>query len=156
APPQVNMIKRMRALPMGINIIAGPTGSGKSTTLQRCLSTLIRERRREISVFTVEDPPEYVIDGAQQMPVTNANTADERKAQFTKAINASLRSDPDVIMIGEIRDSSSAKLAFEAAMTGHQVWTTVHATDGLTIVSRLKDIGVEAYKLFDSTVVTGL
>lgn len=156
SPPQVNMIKRMRSMPMGINIIAGPTGSGKSTTLQRVLSTLIEERRREISVFTVEDPPEYVIDGAQQMPVTNANTPEERAEQFHKAINASLRSDPDVIMIGEVRDRESAKLAFEAAMTGHQVWTTLHATDGMTIVSRLKDIGVEAYKLFDSTVVSGL
>jgi type II secretory ATPase GspE/PulE/Tfp pilus assembly ATPase PilB-like protein len=156
ALPQINLIKRMRALPMGINIIAGPTGSGKSTTLQRCLSTLIAERRREISVFTIEDPPEYVIEGAQQMPVTNANTPEERMQKFHQAINAALRSDPNVIMIGEIRDKESAKLAFEAAMTGHQVWATLHATDAMTIVSRLKDIGVEPYKLFDPTIVTGL
>lgn len=156
AEKQIVQIKRMRAVPMGINIVAGPTGSGKSTTLQRILSTLMRERKGEISVFTVEDPPEYVIEGAQQMPVTNASTAEERKEKFNAAIRAALRSDPDVIMIGEIRDSESAKLAFEAAMTGHQVWATLHAVDALTIVSRLKDIGVDAFKLYDPAVFTGL
>jgi len=156
ARPQINQIKRMRALPMGVNIFAGPTGSGKSTTLQRALSTLIRERNREISVFTVEDPPEYVIEGAQQMPVVNAPTAEERMQRFHQAINAALRSDPDVIMIGEIRDRQSAKLCFEAAMTGHQVWTTLHATDARTIITRLQDIGVESYKLYDSSIITGL
>jgi len=143
-------------VPIGINIVAGPTGSGKSTTLQRILSTLMRERRNEIATFTVEDPPEYVIEGAQQMPVTNASTAEERKEKFNAAIRAALRSDPDVIMIGEIRDSESAKLAFEAAMTGHQVWATLHAVDALTIVSRLRDIGVDEFKLYDPAVFTGL
>lgn len=156
AQKQINQIKRIRATPMGINIVAGPTGSGKSTTLQRILTTLMRERKNEISVFTVEDPPEYVIAGAQQMPVTNASTAEERKEKFNAAIRAALRSDPDVIMIGEIRDHESAKLAFEAAMTGHQVWATLHAVDCLTIISRLKDIGVDEYKLFDPAVFTGL
>jgi type II secretory ATPase GspE/PulE/Tfp pilus assembly ATPase PilB-like protein len=156
AQKQIHHIKRIRATPMGINIVAGPTGSGKSTTLQRILVTLMRERRNEISVFTVEDPPEYVIAGAQQMPVTNASTAEERKEKFNAAIRASLRSDPDVIMIGEIRDAESAKLAFEAAMTGHQVWATLHAVDCLTIISRLRDIGVDEFKLFDPAVFTGL
>lgn len=156
AQKQIFQIKRIRATPMGINIVAGPTGSGKSTTLQRILTTLMRERKNEISVFTVEDPPEYVIAGAQQMPVTNASTAEERKEKFNAAIRAALRSDPDVIMIGEIRDHESAKLAFEAAMTGHQVWATLHAVDCLTIISRLKDIGVDEYKLFDPAVFTGL
>ena len=156
AQKQIHHIKRIRATPMGINIVAGPTGSGKSTTLQRILVTLMRERKNEISVFTVEDPPEYVIAGAQQMPVTNASTAEERKEKFNAAIRAALRSDPDVIMIGEIRDHESAKLAFEAAMTGHQVWATLHAVDCLTIISRLKDIGVDEYKLFDPAVFTGL
>jgi len=153
---QIEYLQRMRAMPMGINIIAGPTGSGKSTTLQRSLASLISQRNHEISVFTVEDPPEYTIKGAQQMPVVNAPTPEERAVKFTQAINAALRSDPDVIMIGEVRDGASAKLAFEAAMTGHQVWTTLHATDAITIMSRLKDIGVEDFKLFDPSVVTGL
>lgn len=156
AEKQIVQIKRMRAVPMGINIVAGPTGSGKSTTLQRILSTLMQERKNEIATFTVEDPPEYVIEGAQQMPVTNASTADERKEKFNAAIRAALRSDPDVIMIGEIRDEESAKLAFEAAMTGHQVWATLHAVDALTILSRLKDINVDEFKLYDPAVFTGM
>ncbi|GAB5387231.1 MAG: ATPase, T2SS/T4P/T4SS family [Alphaproteobacteria bacterium] len=156
SPTQIESIMAMRMNPMGINIVAGPTGSGKSTTLQKSLSTLMEMRRYEISVFTVEDPPEYVIKGAQQMPVTNANTPEERTIKFNAAINAALRSDPDVIMIGEVRDRESAKLSFEAAMTGHQVWTTLHATDAVTIMGRLLDIGVESYKLYDPGVITGL
>ena len=120
AQSQIDQIKIMRQRTTGINIISGPTGSGKSTTLQRGLSALMRERPG-ISTITIEDPPEYVIEGAAQIPVTNAKTNDERTEKFNIAIAGALRSDPNTIMIGEIRDSSSAKLAFQAAMTGHSV-----------------------------------
>src|SRR3546814_8845605 len=80
------------------------------------------EKRGQVNVITSEDPPEYVIKGAAQLPVTNATTDDERNEKFRQAISASLRSDPDLVMIGEIRDKASAALAFAAAMTGHQVW----------------------------------
>lgn len=155
APNQIRQIREMRRRPYGINIISGPTGSGKSTTLQRGLSALMREKAG-INVITIEDPPEYVIEGAAQLPVTNAKTAEERSEKFRQAITASLRSDPDVIMIGEIRDSSSAHLAFEAAMTGHGVWASLHANDAISIPDRLRDMGVEGYKLGDPTLVTGL
>lgn len=153
---QLKLIKHMRQIPIGINIISGPTGSGKSTTLKTALQALIREKRGEVNVITVEDPPEYVIEGAKQMPVTNTKTAGERSAAFQKAIGASLRSDPSVIMIGEIRDKESAKLAFEGAMTGHQIWTTLHTNSAIGIIDRLKDLGVEEFKLFDPSTVTGL
>src|SRR3546814_3684568 len=78
------------------------------------------EKRGQVNVITSEDPPEYVIKGAAQLPVTNATTDDERNEKFRQAISASLRSDPDLVMIGEIRDKASAALAFAAAMTGHQ------------------------------------
>ena len=94
----VEQIKRMRKKPFGINIFSVPTGSGKSTTLQRALSTLMREKRNTVNVITIEDPPEYVISGAAQLPVTNAQTDEDRNEKFRQAITASLRSDPDVIM----------------------------------------------------------
>lgn len=156
APEQVEDFEFLRAKPFGINIVAGPTGHGKSTTLQRNILAILREYKNNIAIFTVEDPPEYPIPGAVQMPVVNASSSEERAEAFTKAIAAALRSNPDRIMIGEVRDSSSAKLAFEAAMTGHQVWTTLHSNDAITIPFRLRDLHVEEYKLIDPTLLTGL
>lgn len=156
APEQVEDFEFLRAKPFGINIVAGPTGHGKSTTLQRNILAILREYKNNIAIFTVEDPPEYPIPGAVQMPVVNASSSEERAEAFTKAIAAALRSNPDRIMIGEVRDASSAKLAFEAAMTGHQVWTTLHSNDAITIPFRLRDLHVEEYKLIDPTLLTGL
>ncbi len=153
---QLEDFEYLRAKPFGINIVAGPTGHGKSTTLQRNIIAILKENNYNIAVYTVEDPPEYTIPGAVQMPVVNANTAEQRSAQFTKAIAAALRSNPDRIMIGEVRDAASAQLAFEAAMTGHQVWTTLHANDAITIPFRLRDLDVEHYKIGDPTLLTGL
>ena len=155
AKSQIEQIKRMRQRTSGINIISGPTGSGKSTTLQRGITALMRERPG-LSTITIEDPPEYVIEGAAQIPVTNAKSNDERTEKFNSAIAGALRSDPNTIMIGEIRDSSSAKLAFEAAMTGHSVWTTLHANSAISIIDRLLDLEVEPYKLSDIANISGL
>lgn len=155
-PEQLEDFSYLRAKPFGINIVAGPTGHGKSTTLQRNIIAILQEYNYNIAFYTVEDPPEYPINGAVQMPVTNAQTAEERAAQFTKAIAAALRSNPDRLMIGEVRDAASAQLAFEAAMTGHQVWTTLHANDAITIPFRLRDLQVEPFKLSDPELLTGL
>jgi general secretion pathway protein E len=155
-PEQLEDFEYLRAKPYGINIVAGPTGHGKSTTLQRNIIAILQEHKYNIAIYTVEDPPEYPIPGAVQMPVTNATSAEERAAAFSKAIAASMRSNPDRIMIGEVRDSASAGLAFEASMTGHQVWTTLHANDALTIPFRLRDLHVENFKLTDPDLLTGL
>ena len=156
AEHHVKQIREMRSRPYGINIISGPTGSGKSTTLQTSLQSTIREKRGEVNVLTVEDPPEYEIRGAIQLPVTNATSADDRNEAFRLAITGALRSDPDILMIGEIRDAASASLAFQAAMTGHQVWASLHANNGLSVLDRLRDLNVEEYKLSDASLVTGL
>lgn len=153
---QITQIKRMRRKPSGINVISGPTGSGKSTTLQRSIGAGLYECNFEKNVVTVEDPPEYEISGAAQLPVTNVKTEEERREAFRQAITASLRSDPDIVMIGEIRDGASANLAFQASMTGHQVWASLHANDAFGILDRLHDMGVELYRLSDYTLVTGL
>ncbi len=147
---------RLRAVPVGISIIAGPTGSGKSTTLQRNMIKLLQEKNYEINLLTVEDPPEYPIPGARQMPVTNANTEEEKDEQFNKALAAALRSDPDVIMVGEVRTLSAAQLAFKGALSGHGMWTTLHANSAPAIITRLMDMGVEPFKLQDPALMKGL
>ncbi len=155
APNHIKQIKKMRQRKEGIIIISGPTGSGKSTTLQRALAATFRERPG-LNILTIEDPPEYVIPGAIQLPVVNAQSAEERTEKFRQAITASLRSDPNIIMIGEIRDTASAMLAFEAAMTGHVAWASLHANDAISNLDRLRDKHVEFYKLTDSKLIAGL
>lgn len=153
---ELEMFYRLRAVPIGLNIIAGPTGSGKSTTLQRNMIKLLQDRKYEINLITVEDPPEYPIPGARQMPVTNASNEEEKDEQFNKALSAALRSDPDVMMVGEIRSLSAAQLTFKGALSGHSVWTTIHANSAPAIVTRLRDMGIEPYMLNDPELLKGL
>ena len=151
-----DLFYRLRAAPVGLSIIAGPTGSGKSTTLQRNMIKMLQEKRYEINLITVEDPPEYPIPGARQMPVTNANTEEEKEEQFTKALSAALRSDPDCMMVGEIRTYSAAELTFKGALSGHNMWSTLHANSAPAIVTRLRDMGIQTYMLNDPELVKGL
>lgn len=153
---ELDLFYRLRANALGLKIIAGPTGSGKSTTLQRNMIKLIQEHSGEINVLTVEDPPEYPIPGARQMPVTNASSEEEKDEEFNKALSAALRSDPDVIMVGEIRSLSAASLVFKGALSGHSVWTTLHANSAPAIITRLRDMGVQPYMLEDPELMKGL
>lgn len=154
-------IQTMKERPTGINIIAGPTGSGKSTTLQRIIVSYLKERHNRVHVITVEDPPEYPLKGAVQTPVV-AESPEGRSRAFSAAISAAMRLDPDTIMIGEVRDKSSAKLAVQAAMTGHQVWTTVHANDAMGIMDRMIDLLRDTENpnpldlIADPTIISGL
>ena len=154
--PQINAINFIKRKPHGINIIAGPTGSGKSTTLQYVLYSLVQETGGKKHIITVEDPPEYPIPGVVQTPVTNAVTEEDRIRAFQEAIKAAMRLDPDIIMIGEVRDQPSARLAVQAAMTGHQVWTTVHANTAFATVDRMIDLGVPEELIYDPGIITGL
>ena len=150
------LLFRLRSAPVGLNVVAGPTGSGKSTLLQRNMIKLLKEKNNEVNLLTVEDPPEYPIPGARQMPVTNANTEEEKNEQFGLALNAALRSDPDVLMVGETRSLSAASLVFKGALSGHLVWTTLHANSAPAIVTRLRDMGVQSYMLGDPELLKGL
>lgn len=171
-PEQISLIETMREQTSGINILSGATGSGKSTTLVSVLSEIIDEARHAgaskhveneaeefwgVSVVTIEDPPEYTIKGAVQTPL-GADKTDEStiRLAWTRAIAACMRQDPDIMMIGEIRDAGSARAAFDAAMTGHGVWTTVHTTDAIGIMSRLSGLDVPTDRLLDPEIVTGL
>lgn len=153
---QINTIEKMKQKPTGINIIVGATGSGKSTTLQLVLTKIIKETFGQKNVITVEDPPEYPIKGAIQIPVANTRDESERKGKFNQAITAAMRLDPDIIMLGEIRDEASATLGLRAAMTGHQVWTTLHANSVFGALDRLIDYDISLDMLSDPMILTGI
>ena len=128
--------------PHGIVLVTGPTGSGKTTTLYAALQTL---ETATTNVLTVEDPIEYELAGIGQTQVNPKIDLD-----FAKALRAILRQDPDVIMIGEIRDFETAQIAIQASLTGHLVLATVHTNDAPSLVTRLVDMGVEPYLLSSS------
>ena len=153
---QIRQISIMTARPVGINILSGPTGSGKTTTMKSILERVIRRRNGEVNTITIEDPPEYIITDAQQLPVTNVKTQEQRSEAFTQAISAGLRSDPDIIMIGEIRDLASAELAVEGALSGHPIYATLHANSAMDILVRLREMGIDDFKIFDSTLFCAL
>lgn len=121
----------------GIFLVTGPTGSGKSTTLYTALSQI---RRRDVNIITVEDPVEYRVDGITQIQVNH-----QTGYTFARALRHILRHDPDVIMVGEIRDEETARMAVESALTGHLVLSTLHTNDAATTVARLLEIGIEPY-----------
>lgn len=130
--------------PHGIILVTGPTGSGKSTTLYTALSSLNSE---EVNIITVEDPVEANIDGINQVQVNN-----KADMTFANALRSILRQDPDIIMIGEIRDSETAEIAVRASITGHLVVSTLHTNSTANSISRLADMGVEPYLIADSLV----
>jgi len=139
----LNSLAAMLGRPNGIVLVTGPTGSGKSTTLYAALDRLNTGTRK---IVTVEDPVEYKIDGLNQIQVKP-----EIGLDFARALRSILRHDPDVIMVGEIRDAETARIATQAALTGHLVLSTLHTNDAASAVTRLLDMGIEDY-LVTSTV----
>ena len=130
--------------PNGILLVTGPTGSGKSTTLYTALSELNNE---DVNIITVEDPVEANIDGINQVQVNP-----KAELTFASALRSILRQDPDIIMIGEIRDGETAQIAVQASITGHLVVSTLHTNSAAATISRLEDMGIESYLLADSLV----
>ena len=135
----LSQIKNLLAKPNGLVLVCGPTGSGKTTTLYSALE-LIKSVHRNI--VTVEDPVEYQIELVNQVQVDQ-----NRKVGFADALRSILRQDPDVIMIGEIRDAETAQIAVQAALTGHLVLSTLHTNDAPGAITRMRDMDVEPYKL---------
>ena len=130
--------------PHGILLVTGPTGSGKSTTLYTALSEL---NSSEVNIITVEDPVEANIDGINQVQTNN-----KANLTFASALRSILRQDPDIIMIGEIRDGETAGIAVQASITGHLVVSTLHTNSAASSITRLEDMGIEPYLIADSTV----
>jgi type II secretion system protein E len=136
--------KRMIGAPHGMVLVTGPTGSGKSTTLYSALSAL---NRTDVNVATIEDPVEYKLEGINQM-----QARPEIGLTFAAGLRALLRQDPDVILVGEIRDPETAEIAVNAALTGHLLLSTLHTNDAASAITRLNNIGVEPF-LTASTLV---
>ncbi|MCK4872129.1 MAG: Flp pilus assembly complex ATPase component TadA [Phycisphaerales bacterium] len=130
-------VKKISRQDSGLLMVCGPTGSGKTTTLYAILREIDREQR---NVITIEDPIEFQIEGVTQLPVN-----DDRGNSFSGLLRSVLRQDPDVLLVGEIRDIETARTAMQASMTGHVVLTTVHARDTIGSIFRLIDLGVEPY-----------
>jgi type II secretory ATPase GspE/PulE/Tfp pilus assembly ATPase PilB-like protein len=156
-PEQIALLRRVIHRSTGFNILSGGTGSGKSTTLECALTILMQFFENKINLLTIEDPPEYKIPGAIQTPILCDKDDEEAVSlAWARAIANAMRLDPDVMMIGEVRDLNTAVAAFRAAMTGHGVWTTVHANDLVSVLERLRDLGVSISLLTDPSLITSL
>ena len=141
-PERAKLLARLVGKPHGLFLTTGPTGSGKTTTLYSILQSIYSP---ELKIMTIEDPVEYELAGVAQIPVRPG-----RNFTFATGLRAILRSDPDVVMVGEIRDSETAEIAIRAALTGHQVFSTLHTNDAAGAVTRLVDMGVEPFLISSS------
>lgn len=139
APPVSAALARVVLRPDGIIVVAGPTGSGKSTTLRALVGAI---DRRRLAVATLEDPVEYPLNGVRQTDLSRLPGLD-----FASGIRSLMRQDPDVLLIGEMRDEATAAMAYRAAITGHRVFTTLHAGDVLGVIDRLRDLRLSPVRL---------
>ena len=141
---ELKSVRDMGNSPYGIFIVVGPTGSGKSTSLY----SILNERNTpDVNIITVEDPVEYTLDGIHQVQVIR-----EKGLDFSRALRSLMRQDPDIILVGETRDKETAHTAMEAALTGHMVFTTLHANDTSTAITRLSEMEVPQYLIGSSIV----
>ena len=141
---RIKMLNRLIKSPYGIILVTGPTGSGKTTTLYAALSTI---NRPEINIITIEDPIEYQMDGVGQIQVNP-----RIDLTFAAGLRSIVRQDPDVILIGEIRDRETAEIAIQSSLTGHLVFSTLHTNDAASAVTRLMDMGIEPFLVTSSIV----
>ena len=141
-PQDVRDFRRYIAEPYGMVLVTGPTGSGKTTTLYAALNEI---RNDEDKIITIEDPVEYQLHGVTQIPVN-----EKKGLTFARGLRSILRHDPDKIMVGEIRDNETAQIAIQSALTGHLVFTTVHANNVIDVIGRFLNMGVEPYNFVSS------
>lgn len=141
-PPLLKAFQKLIRMPEGIILVTGPTGSGKTTTLYSAIAEI---NTSEENIMTIEDPVEYKLSGISQMNVNRRIELD-----FAKGLRHILRQDPDVLLVGEIRDRETAEIAIQASLTGHLVFSTLHTNDAPSAVTRLVDMGIEPYLLASS------
>ena len=142
APQDLKKFRKFISEPYGMVLVTGPTGSGKTTTLYAALNEI---KNDEDKIITIEDPVEYQLQGITQIPVN-----EKKGLTFARGLRSILRHDPDKIMVGEIRDSETAQIAIQSALTGHLVFTTVHANNVIDVIGRFLNMGVEPYNFVSS------
>jgi type IV pilus assembly protein PilB len=142
APQDLRKFRKFIAEPYGMVLVTGPTGSGKTTTLYAALNEI---KNDEDKIITIEDPVEYQLQGITQIPVN-----EKKGLTFARGLRSILRHDPDKIMVGEIRDPETAQIAIQSALTGHLVFTTVHANNVIDVIGRFLNMGVEPYNFVSS------
>ncbi len=143
-PEKLNLLEKLAKSPNGIILVTGPTGSGKTTTLYAVLSSI---NKPDINIITIEDPVEYQIQGISQIQVNS-----KIDLTFARGLRSIVRQDPDVILVGEIRDRETADIAVQSALTGHLVFSTLHTNDSASAITRLVDIGVEPFLISSSVI----
>jgi len=142
SPARLKVIKKLVASPNGIILVTGPTGSGKTTTLYAILQSI---NKPDINIITIEDPVEYQIKGISQIQVNP-----KIDLTFARGLRSIVRQDPDVILVGEVRDKETAEIAVQSALTGHLVFSTLHTNDSASAITRLVDMGVEPFLISSS------
>jgi len=153
---QLKIIQSLRAQPGGMRIFSGPVNQGKTTTLRVALNRRMSETNMTQNCLMIEDPPEGGVIGARQIGVSASVKDEQREKTFVEIMRCALRLDPDIVMLGEIRDMQTAKFAFRLALTGRQVYTTGHVYSALATPKRLQDIGMEHYMVYDHNLVRGM
>lgn len=156
-PQQIDLMDELAACPFGVSLISGPTGSGKSRTLQSTMWKILNDVRFTENLITIEDPPEYPIRGAVVTPlqVADRNKEGAVSRAWQESVSEAMRLDPDVIMVGEVSDLGSARTCLSAAKTGHGVWSTLHSNDATSIPKRLIDMSVDPADVLDPTLMIG-
>jgi general secretion pathway protein E len=153
---QLRVVQSLRASPGGLRIFSGPVNQGKTTTLRVVLNRRMVETEMRLNCLLIEDPPEGGVVGSRQIGVSASVKDEQREKTFVEIMRCALRLDPDIVMLGEVRDLQTAKFAFRLALTGRQVYTTGHVYSALATPKRLRDIGVEPYIVYDHNLVRGM
>ena len=153
---QLKVVQSLRQVPGGMRVFSGPVNQGKTTTLRVCLNRRMAETNMQLNCLLIEDPPEGGVIGSRQIGVSASVKDEQREKTFTEIMRCALRLDPDIVMLGEVRDTQTAKFAFRLALTGRQVYTTAHVYSALAVPKRLRDIGIEPYLVCDDHLVRGM
>jgi len=153
---QLHVVQSLRAAPGGLRIFSGPVNQGKTTTLRVVLNRRMAETEMRLNCLIIEDPPEGGVIGARQIGVSASVKDEQREKTFVEIMRCALRLDPDIVMLGEVRDLQTAQFAFRLALTGRQVYTTSHVYSALATPKRLRDIGMEPYIVYDHNLVRGM
>jgi len=153
---QLRVVQSLRAAPGGLRIFSGPVNQGKTTTLRVVLNRRMAETEMRLNCLIIEDPPEGGVIGARQIGVSASVKDEQREKTFIEIMRCALRLDPDIVMLGEVRDLQTAQFAFRLALTGRQVYTTSHVYSALATPKRLRDIGMEPYIVYDHNLVRGM